>query len=267
MPKSISIPTDQDEATLTIGDRSVHLTDFQKLFWAHQRITKRDLLQYYLDVSKFLLPHLIDRPMVMKRYPNGADEEFFFMKRAPSSRLNGSRSVRSRTSGATLLTLSLVQDLPTLLWVVNFGCIDLNPWYGRCDDYDRPDFLHFDLDPGPGADFQRVCDVGMKLRDLLAELRMPTYPKTTGSKGFISMFRSSANPYKKRCGRSLKTLHRRWKLVIPSRDRRVSNREQTIRTGVGRLQSKCLGTHIGLHLFRSAKAVSHRVDARHVGRY
>ena len=183
MHKSISIPADQDEATLTIGDRSVHLTNLQKLFWAHQRITKRDLLQYYLDVSKFLLPHLLDRPMVMKRYPNGADGEFFFMKRAPSSRPEWIKICSIPHRRGNIIDFVLVQNLPALLWVVNLGCIDLNPWYGRCDDYDRPDFLHFDLDPGPGADFQRVCDVAMKLRDLLDELHMPTYVKTTGSKG------------------------------------------------------------------------------------
>jgi bifunctional non-homologous end joining protein LigD len=121
--------------------------------------------------------------MVMKRYPNGAEGEFFFMKRAPSPRPDWVKICSIPHRRGNIIDFVLVQDLPALLWVVNLGCIDLNPWYGRCDDYDRPDFLHFDLDPGPGADFQRVCDVAIKLRELLDELHMPTYVKTTGSKG------------------------------------------------------------------------------------
>ncbi len=183
MRKPLSIPTEQDEVTLTIENRDIHLTNLRKVFWPHHKITKRDLLQYYLDVSRCLLPHLIDRPMVMKRYPNGTDGEFFFMKRAPNPRPDWIKICSIPHKRGNTIDFVLVQDLSALLWIINLGCIDLNPWYGRCDDYDRPDFLHFDLDPGPGADFQRVCDVAMKLRDLLNELHMPTYPKTTGSKG------------------------------------------------------------------------------------
>ena len=183
MRKQFLIPTEHDEVTLTLNGQEIRLTNLQKMFWPHHRITKRDLLQYYVNVSKYLLPHLMDRPMVLKRYPNGADEEFFFMKRAPTPRPDWVKICSIPHKRGNIIDFVLVQDLPSLLWVVNLGCIDLNPWYGRCDDYDRPDFLHFDLDPGPGADFQRVCDVAMRLRHLLSELHMPTFLKTTGSKG------------------------------------------------------------------------------------
>src|SRR6185312_15603601 len=179
----ISIPTDQDEATLTIGDRCVHLTNLQKLFWAHQRITKRDLLQYYLDVSKFLLPHLLDRPMVMKRYPNGADGEFFFMKRAPSSRPEWIKICSIPHRRGNIIDFVLVQNLATLLWVVNLGCIDLNPWYGRCPMYDQPDYLHFDLDPMPRVPFAKVREAALLVHESLEALKMPSYAKTTGSRG------------------------------------------------------------------------------------
>lgn len=159
------------------------MTNLRKIFWTEHNITKRDLLQYYLNVSKYLLPHLIDRPMVMKRYPNGADDDFFFMKRAPHPRPDWLKICSIPHKRGNIIDFVLIQDLAALLWVVNLGCIDLNPWYGRCDDYDRPDFLNFDLDPGPGADFQRVCDVAIKLRAVLDGLGMPTYVKTTGSKG------------------------------------------------------------------------------------
>lgn len=159
------------------------MTNLRKIFWTEHNITKRDLLQYYLNVSKYLLPHLIDRPMVMKRYPNGADDDFFFMKRAPHPRPDWLKICSIPHKRGNIIDFVLIQDLAALLWVINLGCIDLNPWYGRCDDYDRPDFLNFDLDPGPGADFQRVCDVAIKLRAVLDGLGMPTYVKTTGSKG------------------------------------------------------------------------------------
>ena len=183
MRKQLIIPNELDEVTLTLDGREIRLTNLRKIFWPHHKITKRDLLQYYLNVSRYLLPHLIDRPMVMKRYPNGADGEFFFMKRAPDPRPDWIKICSIPHRRGNIIDFVLVQDLPTLLWMVNLGCIDLNPWYGRCDDYDLPDFLNFDLDPGPGADFQRACDVAIKLRDLLDELHMPTYVKTTGSTG------------------------------------------------------------------------------------
>src|SRR5438034_5493190 len=76
----------------------------------------------------------------------------------------------------------IVQDLPSLMWLINLGCIDLNPWYARCDDWNRPDFLHFDLDPGPGANFDKIREVALHVRDIPGRLNMPTYAKTNGSK-------------------------------------------------------------------------------------
>ena len=181
--KRVWIPTDRDSAAITIDGREVHLTNLRKLFWSNLKITKGDLIQYYADISKFLLPHLMDRPMLMKRYPNGSEGEFFFMKRAPAPRPEWIRICPIPHKRKNVIDFVLVQDLPTLLWIINLGCIDLNPWYGRCDDVDRPDFLHFDLDPGPGADFVRVCDAAMRLRAILDAIGMPSYPKTTGSRG------------------------------------------------------------------------------------
>jgi bifunctional non-homologous end joining protein LigD len=179
--KRVEIPQ-TPEAILRFGAREVRLTNLRKLFWKSRGITKRDLLQFYADVSPWLLPHLADRAMVMKRYPNGAEGDFFYMKRAPSPRPEWIEICDIRhTEG--IVNFPIVQDLPSLLWLINLGCIDLNPWYARCDDTDRPDFLHFDLDPGPGADFEKVRQVAFRVRDLLAALKLPTHPKTTGSKG------------------------------------------------------------------------------------
>lgn len=181
--KSVTIPRDADAAVLKFGPRQVKLTNLRKPFWKTLGITKGDLLQYYADVSSWLLPHLKDRAMVMKRYPNGAEGDFFYMKRAPSPRPDWIEICDIPHGSSGVVSFPIVQDLPSLLWLINLGCIDLNPWYSRCGDTDRPDFLHFDLDPGPGADFARVRRVALRVRDLLGALGISTWAKTTGSKG------------------------------------------------------------------------------------
>ncbi len=181
--KRVTIPTDENEVILKWGAREVRLTNLRKPFWKKLGITKRDLLQYYADISQWLLPHLADRAMVMKRYPNGAEGDFFYMKRAPAPRPEWIEICDIGHGSAGVINFPIIQDLPSLLWVINLGCIDLNPWYARCVDTDRPDFLHFDLDPGAGASFAKVREVALRVRDLLGQLKMPTYPKTTGSKG------------------------------------------------------------------------------------
>ncbi|GAC1432887.1 MAG: hypothetical protein NVSMB68_05340 [Thermoanaerobaculia bacterium] len=180
--KRVVIPDGAEEVVLRFGEQQVRLTNLKKLFWKHLEITKGDLLQYYADISPCLLPHLADRAMVMKRYPHGAEGDFFYMKRAPEPRPEWIE-ICNISHNAGIVNFPIVQDLPSLLWLINLGCIDLNPWYARCDDTDRPDFLHFDLDPGPGADFEKVREVALRVRDILAKLNMPTYPKTSGSKG------------------------------------------------------------------------------------
>jgi bifunctional non-homologous end joining protein LigD len=180
--KRFVIPTDAADVVLRVGGREVRLTNLPKLFWKTLKLTKRDLLQYYADISPWLLPHLADRAMVMKRYPNGAEGDFFYMKRAPSPRPEWIEICKV-PHHAGMVDFPIVNDLPSLLWLINLGCIDLNPWYARCDDTDRPDFLHFDLDPGPGSDFDKIREVALRVRDILAVLKMPTYAKTTGSRG------------------------------------------------------------------------------------
>src|SRR5260370_36088683 len=179
----IKIPPKVEQIELSFSDRQVKLTNLKKLFWPELRITKRDLIQYYANVSSLLLPHLQDRAMVMKRYPNGAAGDFFFMKRAPSPRPPWIELCSIHHGSGNVIDFPIIQDLPALLWVINLGCIDLNQWYARCDDVDRPDYLHFDLDPVPGAKFEQVLETALIVRDALDSLGMPSYPKTTGSKG------------------------------------------------------------------------------------
>src|SRR5919109_4772500 len=181
--RRLSIPKDLTEATIRIGDRSVRLTNLQKLFWPELGISKRDLLQYYADVAPVLLPHIRSRAMVMKRYPNGAAGPFFFMKRAPTPRPAWIRTCAIEHDSGNVIDFPLIDDLPALLWVINLGCIDLNQWYATCDDVDRPDYVHFDLDPGKGATFDQVRETALIVRDALESLRMKPLAKTSGSKG------------------------------------------------------------------------------------
>src|SRR3954447_15603031 len=184
MPRApLTIPRDQENAVLAIDGHEVRLTNLRKVFWADLQITKGDLLQYYADVASVLLPHIENRAMVMKRYPHGAAGEFFFMKRAPSPRPDWIELCSIEHESGNIIDFPMIQDRAALMWVVNLGCIDLNQWYATCDDVDRPDYLHFDLDPGAGATFARVIDTAHVVHEALDTLKMPSVVKTTGSKG------------------------------------------------------------------------------------
>lgn len=179
----IQIPKDVSAFDLRLGDRTVQLTNLQKIFWPGWGITKRDLLDYYAKISPVLLPHLKDRAIVMKRYPNGIDGKFFFMKRAPQPRPDWVKVCTISHRSGNVIDFPVVSDLASLLWIVNLGCIDLNPWYARCDDINRPDYLHFDLDPVSPADFGKVLQTALIVRDFLLARSVQSYPKTTGSRG------------------------------------------------------------------------------------
>jgi len=180
---SLRLPKNKTNVELEVNSRLVKLTNLDKPFWPKLGITKRDLIQYYINIAPALLPHLKDRAMVMKRYPNGAGEDFFFMKRAPSPRPAWIEICSIEHSSGNVIDFPMIQDLASLMWVINLGCIDLNQWYARCDDVDRPDYLHFDLDPVPGASFEKVTEAALFLKVGLDSLRIPSYAKTTGSKG------------------------------------------------------------------------------------
>ncbi len=179
----VSIPTALTEAVLELSGRKVKLTNLLKPFWPKLGLTKGDLLRYYLRISPVLLPHLVDRAMVMKRYPNGAAGEYFFQKRAPQPRPDWIEICSIEHASGNIIDFPVVRDLATLLWIINLGCIDLNPWYARCDDIDRPDYLHFDLDPVPPAGFGKVLETAKIVHRALDALGMPNLAKTTGSRG------------------------------------------------------------------------------------
>jgi bifunctional non-homologous end joining protein LigD len=203
---AIEIPAGLDSYDLKCGKRRVALTNLRKVFWPQLGKTKRDLLLYYDSISHALLPHLQDRAMVMKRYPNGIEGKFFFMKRAPAHKPEWLETCSITHKSASVIDFPVVQDLASLLWIVNLGCIDLNPWYARCDDVDRPDFLHFDLDPVPPAKFSDVRAVSLIVRDYLAQRKVNSFAKTTGSRGIHIYVAIERGPLQKEVWRVAKRI-------------------------------------------------------------
>jgi bifunctional non-homologous end joining protein LigD len=177
------IPDDVDNATVEVNGRRVALTNLRKIYFPKLGLTKGDLLRYYVSISDALLPHVCDRPMVMKRYPHGVTGDFFYMKRTPSPRPEWLKTCTIEHRSGNVIDFPVIDDLASLLWLINLGCIDLNPWYSLCDDPNRPLYIHFDLDPTPNTPFAVVREGALIVGEVLNGLGMKPFAKTTGSKG------------------------------------------------------------------------------------
>jgi DNA ligase D-like protein (predicted polymerase) len=173
-----------DESVLLEADGfEVAISNPGKLFFPHVGLTKLDLVRYYLAVADGALRGVRDRPMALKRFVNGAGGEAFFQKRAPASVPIHVRTVElSFPSGRTADEV-VVSNAAALAWVVNLGCIDLNPHPVRDDDLEHPDELRVDLDPGPGVPYSAVREVAMVVREVLVDHGLVGWPKTSGSRG------------------------------------------------------------------------------------
>jgi DNA ligase D-like protein (predicted polymerase) len=169
---------------LTIDGREVRITSPQKPYFARQvQLTKLDIVRYYLSVAPGALSGIRDRPIVLKRFVNGAEEEAFYQKRAPSERPAWLRTVTlSFPSGRTAEEV-VVDDTAGLAWIVNLGCIELHPHAVRSSDLDHPDELRIDLDPGPGVVWEDVRKVALEVNAVLSEAGLRGWPKTSGSRG------------------------------------------------------------------------------------
>ncbi|MCZ7530685.1 MAG: non-homologous end-joining DNA ligase [Acidimicrobiia bacterium] len=169
--------------TLETAGREVRLSNPDKVFFPATGATKVDLALYYLAVGDGALRGVFERPTVLKRYPDGAGTKPFFQKRVPATRPEWLRTVEvAFPSGRTADELCPV-DTAHLIWAVNLGCLDLNPWAVRAADVDRPDELRIDLDPQPGVSFDTVRRVALCTRDVLTEHGLVGFPKTSGSRG------------------------------------------------------------------------------------
>lgn len=166
-----------------VAGRRLSLSNLEKDLYPSYGFTKAHVLEYYRRMSRFILPHLKDRALTLKRYPDGVEEEFFFEKRCPSHRPSWVKtSVIPQDSGAQM-TVCLVNDLTTLLWVENLASLELHVPLARADSPETPDSVVFDLDPGDQADILDCSRVALILRGMLSRLRLTGYVKSSGQKG------------------------------------------------------------------------------------
>jgi DNA ligase D-like protein (predicted polymerase) len=169
---------------LDVAGREVAVSNPDKVFFPTLGLTKLDLVRYYLAVAEGALGGIDGRPMALKRYVHGADGEFFFQKRAPSSRPEWIETVELRFPSGRSAHEIVIRDEAQLAWIVNLGCIDLNPHPVRASDLEHPDELRVDLDPMPGIGWEQIVEVALTTREVLAEHGLTSWPKTSGSRGF-----------------------------------------------------------------------------------
>jgi bifunctional non-homologous end joining protein LigD len=168
---------------LRIGRREVNVSNPDKVFFPKRKLKKIDLVEYYLDVADCVLNHVQRRPMQMKRYPDGAEEWFFYQKRVPANHPDWLETVHVKFPSGRTADFPVVNEPAALAWIVNLGCIDLHTWHSRVDDVDRPDYLLIDLDPSEGNPWRHVRKIALVVKDVMDELGLASFPKTSGSTG------------------------------------------------------------------------------------
>src|SRR2546421_555383 len=167
---------------MRVGRHDVKIANPDKLFFPARALTKAELVQYYVDVAPCALNHIRRRPFHMKRYPNGVDGDFFHQKRVPAHPdYVGEQFVRFPSGHSTVF--AVVDNAAALAWVVNLGCIELHTWHSRVDEIERPDYLLIDLDPSEGNPWESVREIALVVREVMDELELPSYPKTSGATG------------------------------------------------------------------------------------
>jgi bifunctional non-homologous end joining protein LigD len=172
------------KAELVVKGKRLAVSNLDKVLYPKAGFTKGEVIDYYIRIAPVLLPHLKDRPLTMKRYPDGVEGEFFYEKNCPSHRPSWVKTAKVWSEGNNrTMEYCLANDLPTLVWAANLADLELHTSLSRKSKIDRPTMMVFDLDPGPPADIVQCCQVGLWLRDLLAKLKLESFAKTSGSKG------------------------------------------------------------------------------------
>ncbi|MEP6698558.1 MAG: non-homologous end-joining DNA ligase, partial [Verrucomicrobiota bacterium] len=173
-----------EKTQLIVEGRKLAVSNLNKVLYPKAGFTKGELIDYYIRIAPVLLPHLQNRPLTMKRYPNGVEGEFFYEKNCPSHRPSWVKTAKVWSEGNNRdMHYCLAQDLPTLVWAANLADIELHTSLARKSNVARPTMMVFDLDPGGPADIVQCCQVGLWLRELLAGMKLDSWPKTSGSKG------------------------------------------------------------------------------------
>jgi bifunctional non-homologous end joining protein LigD len=165
-----------------VESRRLSLSNLDKVMYPASGFTKGQVIDYYTRVAPALLPHLGDRPLTLKRYPNGVEGGHFYEKQCPSHRPEWVRSEPVELSSKTI-HFCICDDLPTLVWLANLADLELHPSLSKVPDVERPTVMAFDLDPGPPAGIAECCEVALILREALGRIGLECFPKTSGSKG------------------------------------------------------------------------------------
>lgn len=168
---------------IVIEGKKLRLTNLNKLIWPEDRITKAGLIKYYADTAEVLLPYLKHRLFVMSRYPDGIEGEMFYQKDCPVYAPEWLNIFPVESDGGKTVNYIVCNDLPTLLWLANQGCIELHIWLAKIPDIDNPDIAVFDLDPCPPAGFQDTLKIALLIKEALAQFGLQGYPKTSGATG------------------------------------------------------------------------------------
>lgn len=172
-----------NKATLEIHGRQVDVTNLDKIFYPRTGFTKGNIIDYYVRISPFLLPHLKNRAISLKRYPDGVEGFFFYEKNAPKHRPKWIKTMRVPKDDGGEINYCVINDLPALVWAANLADLELHTFLHKAPFLHRPTSLAFDLDPGPPADILTCAQVGLWLKSIFDSLGMASFPKTSGSKG------------------------------------------------------------------------------------
>src|SRR5215510_12062856 len=170
--------------SIKVGGKVLALSNLDKVLYPKTGFTKGQLIDYYRSVSRYLLPHLKDRPITLNRLPDGVTGERFYEKNAPSHTPEWVKIFPiARSSEASTTNYILINDLPTLLWTANLANLEMHPFLAKARHIDRPTMVVFDLDPGEGADILRACEAAFLVKGLLDRLSLRSFAKVSGSKG------------------------------------------------------------------------------------
>ena len=241
--------------TLTVGRRKVPVSNLDKVLYPAAKFTKAALIDYYIRASRFLLPHLEDRPLTLKRYPDGVAGEFFYEKDAPSFTPSWVRTVPvPRRGGGPDIRYVVIDDLPSLVWAANLANIELHPFLHRADHLDQPGSVVFDLDPGEGASILECCELALSLKTVLGGMQLQSLPKVSGSKGLqvyvplnSSATYAATQPFAKKIAQLLEREHP--KLA-------VSEMSKSLRTGkvfIDWSQNSDFKTTVGVYSMRAKR--------------
>ena len=168
---------------LDVDGKTLNVTNLNKVLYPDAGFTKGDLINYYIRISPFLLPHLKDRPITLKRYPDGVEGTYFYEKKCPSHRPKWVQTTKVAKSEGGVINYCMINDLPTLVWAANLADLELHTFLHKATAIERPTTLAFDLDPGPPADVVTCCEVGLRLKAMFDALGLKSFAKTSGSKG------------------------------------------------------------------------------------